>query len=153
MFTRTRKPLIVFAAALLCHLAGMGGRVEAGFQVGHPDEVSERATRGLLDDLAPSQGPEASGRAADPLVPVPERSPGPRGLPFGPAQASQTTGGTTSSSGVPSGDTSGGGVFALLPPDLLLTAKALRGARFLADQRFQPDAFPSRLYRPPRACG
>ena len=156
MSSSVRKPLIGLVVLLACPLAGVGGRAEASFRLERTDDRMVR----VLADGAVSVRVEttcdtgATATSAVPLRPTPEPQPSPWKGPTGPAHATQHSGGTTSSSGSPSGDlASGGAVFVLLPRASLAGEKALRGALFLAEQRFQPGPFPTRLYRPPRGHG
>jgi hypothetical protein len=160
--SRGLKPILGLIVLLAGPCWGLGGRAEASFALGKSALAPERSPGSLGfefqlvlngDQPAEPEVPSSTstntarqptpGMPGDsPHTPVPQRD-----LLLVPVDLSHGS----SSTGSPSpGSGSGTGLTFILPVDFWILGNDPAGRLFLADERFHPPPFASRLFRPPR---
>jgi hypothetical protein len=155
------KPILGLLVLLAWPCLGLGGRAQASFALGGSALAPERApgSLGLEFQLVLNGGepaePEGTPSSSVPAEEATPFAPGdsPR-APAAPVHLLPIPGGLstgTTASGPPSSSAgSAGGLSIILPSNPAALGDDPSGRLFLADERFNPPPFPSRLFRPPR---
>jgi hypothetical protein len=163
MLSRVAKLILSLILLLACPELGPGGRVEGSFALGQstrePDQP--KGSFGFEFQLVVNGAPGANTSAGcspagirDDVLPVtePKHSP-PPGLPrkLIPAHAGLQTNGASPGAGSSAGQVPAAGSSFLPTMCTYVVGGEMCGLLFLADERFKPPPFPTRLFRPPRS--
>ena len=162
MLSRGVKPILGLIVLLAGPCLGLGGRVEASFALGKSALAPERSPGSLgFEFQLVLNGDEP----AEPEVPCPTTGTAKEPAPFMPGDSPRApvphrdlllvpgglTNGASSTGSPSSGPGSGTGLTFILPVDFGVFGDSQSVRLVLADERFNPPPFASRLFRPPRA--
>jgi hypothetical protein len=158
--TQSRKPFFIATLLLTCPWLGGGNRAEGCFALSQsaagPHQSRTAFTSelqpALSADSAPAAGTSISSSArtgeSPPERPTPEEHED--RVPTLWSLVTSQTGGASSSGAGPTGAGSGACQSGILPLDPQMPKDTLASSLCLAESRFKPPPFCSRLFRPPR---
>jgi hypothetical protein len=162
MLSRAARLMLSLIVLLACSELGPAGRVQAGFALGRLTQEPEppKYSFGLEFELvvngegAEAAVPPATSAGMSGEAPIANESdhPRPPDLPPGviPAHGGFQSRGASSGAGPSTGSGGGTGLYLVVPASAQVLAGEASGRLFLADERWKPPPFASRLFRPPR---